>query len=177
MTMEAFKAVGGYDETFSHNEDAELDARLTAKGFHIYLTGETHVTYYPRSSVTALLRQYFNIGQGRARNFLKHRKNTKLRHLVLATVAPAVCLVILTPFAGIFAVPAFTWALSCLGYGIILGIRLRDPCAAAAGVPAIAMQAGWSFGFFSGLYVDLSKRHGARELDGRDAGNNDQAIR
>ena len=29
MTLEAFKAVGGYDETFSHNEDAELDARLT----------------------------------------------------------------------------------------------------------------------------------------------------
>ena len=158
MTMDAFNAVGGYDELFSHNEDAELDARLKAKGFHIYLTGETHLTYYPRNSVQALFRQYFNIGQGRARNFLKHRKNTKLRHLVLVAVAPAVCLLVLTPFAGIFAVPAVAWALLCLGYGIVLGVRLRDPCAAAAGIAAMAMQSGWSFGFFRGLYADISKR-------------------
>ena len=71
MTIEAFRAVGGYDETFSHNEDAELDARLTAQGFHIYLTGETQVTYYPRGSPIALFRQYFNIGRGRARNVLQ----------------------------------------------------------------------------------------------------------
>ena len=54
-----------------------LDARLTDKGFHIYLTGETYVTYYPRESATALFWQYFNIGRGRARNFLKHRRNMK----------------------------------------------------------------------------------------------------
>jgi hypothetical protein len=29
MTLDAFKVVAGYDETFSHNADAELDARLT----------------------------------------------------------------------------------------------------------------------------------------------------
>lgn len=163
MTMEAFKAVGGYDETFSHNEDAELDARLTAAGFHIYLTGENYVTYYPRNSATALFRQYFNIGQGRARNFIKHRKNTKFRHLVLATVAPAVCLLVLTPFTNLFALPAIAWTLLCLGYGMVLGVRLRDPCAAAAGIAAIAMQAGWSFGFFRGLSSGLLKREKTRE--------------
>ena len=40
MTIDAFDAIGGYDETFSHNEDVELDARLIERGFHIYLTGE-----------------------------------------------------------------------------------------------------------------------------------------
>ena len=29
MRIDAFRAVGGYDETFSHNEDAELDKRLS----------------------------------------------------------------------------------------------------------------------------------------------------
>ena len=33
MTTAAFKAVGGYDEAFSHNEDAELDVRLTKADF------------------------------------------------------------------------------------------------------------------------------------------------
>jgi succinoglycan biosynthesis protein ExoA len=155
MTMDAFRAVGGYDEAFAQNEDAELDARLTDKGFHIYLTGGAEVRYYPRGSAVALFWQYFHIGRGRARNFLKHRKNTKIRHLVLAVVAPAVCLLLLAPFFGILALPAIAWALLCLGYGALLGIRQRDACAAAAGVAAMAMQAGWSFGFFRGLIAGL----------------------
>ena len=155
MTIDAFKAIGGYDETFSHNEDAELDNRMTSNGCQIYLTSEVQVTYYPRGSVAGLFRQYFNIGNGRARNFLKHRKNAKLRHLALAAVAPALCLLVLTPLAITFAVPALAWTLLCIGYGIVLGVRLLDACAVAAGVAAMAMQAGWSFGFFRGLIAEL----------------------
>lgn len=157
MTIDAFKAVGGYDETFSHNEDAELDNRLTEVGFRIFLTSEVQVTYYPRGSMVDLFRQYFNIGRGRARNFLKHRKNAKLRHLVLAAVAPALCLLALAPFASIFVVPALAWTSLCIGYGFVLGARQRDPCAAGAGLAAMAMQSGWSFGFFVGLTAGLSE--------------------
>jgi succinoglycan biosynthesis protein ExoA len=171
MTIDSFEAVGGYDETFSHNEDAELDARLTAKGFRIYLTGEAPVTYYPRGSPIALFRQYFNIGRGRARNFLKHRKNTKPRHLVLAVVAPAVCLLLLTPVAKFFAIPALAWALLCLGYGVVLGVHARDACAVAAGVAAIAMQAGWSFGFFRGLIAGFPGSAPASEVGDGDRGS------
>jgi succinoglycan biosynthesis protein ExoA len=149
MTLEAFQAVGGYDETFSHNEDAELDARLTQQGYRIFLTGEVPIVYYPRRNPAALFRQYFNLGRGRARNFLKHRANARLRHLVLALVAPAILLMVFAPFAPLLAFPAVAWSLLCLGYGAMLGLRLRDPCVAAAGIAAIAMQAGWSFGFFA----------------------------
>jgi succinoglycan biosynthesis protein ExoA len=160
MTTDAFRSVGGYDETLSlwPNEDAELDNRLIDHGFHVYLTGEVRVTYYPRKSLAGLFRQYFNIGRGRAYNFLKHRKNTKIRHLVLAAVVPIVCLTVLTPFAGIFAIPAMAWLSVCIGYGIVLGTRLGDACATASGVAAIAMQAGWSFGFFRGLITGLLQR-------------------
>jgi succinoglycan biosynthesis protein ExoA len=158
MTIYAFAAAGGYDETFSHNEDVELDNRLAESGFHIYLTSEAQVTYYPRRSLAELFRQYFNIGRGRARNFLKHRKNAKIRHLALAAVAPAICLTVLTPFAGIFAVPALAWIVLSVGYGLILGARLHSICAAAAGLAAITMHAGWSFGFFRGLIGELPPR-------------------
>jgi succinoglycan biosynthesis protein ExoA len=127
MMLAAFRAIGGY---------------------RIFLTGEAQVTYYPRQNAAALFQQYFNIGRGRARNFLKHRGGTKLRHLVLAAVAPAICLLPLAPLAPIFAFPAVAWSVLCLGYGLLLGARLRDPCAAASGVAAMATQAGWSFGFF-----------------------------
>jgi succinoglycan biosynthesis protein ExoA len=158
MTLEAFKAVGGYDETFSHNEDAELDARLTQEGYRIFLTGEVPIVYYPRRNPVALFRQYFNIGRGRARNFLKHRSSAKPRHLVLAAVAPATLLLILSPFAPLLVVPALAWGLLCVGYGVLLGARLRDPCAAASGLAAIATQAGWSFGFWAELVERLVSR-------------------
>jgi succinoglycan biosynthesis protein ExoA len=157
MTIDAFKAVSGYDETFSHVEDVELDARLLKEGFRIYLTGAVQVTYYPRATLVALFRQYYNIGRGRARNFLKHRENTKLRHLVLVTVAPAICLFALVRASAIFAVPALVWSFFCLGYGFFNGIYLRDICATASGVAAIAMQASWSFGFFRGLIGGIAE--------------------
>jgi succinoglycan biosynthesis protein ExoA len=165
MTIDAFEAVGGYDETFTHNEDAELDVRLIDHGFRIYLTGEVRVTYYPRGSITALFRQYFNFGRGRARNFLKHANTAKLRHFMLASVAPALCLALLAPVAGIFAFPAVAWAVLCMGYGIVLGRRLRDPCAAAAGIAAMAMQAGWSFGFFRELSANLRGTKSAKRIE------------
>jgi succinoglycan biosynthesis protein ExoA len=158
MTLAAFNAVGGYDETFSHVEDVELDIRLSRRGFHLYLTDETQVTYYPRISAAGLFQQYFNIGRGRARYFLKHRKHAKIRHLGLAAVAPAVCLLTLIPVAGVFAIPALAWISLCIAYGIGLGVRSRDVCAAAAGVAAMAMQAGWSFGFFLELGIALFRR-------------------
>jgi succinoglycan biosynthesis protein ExoA len=161
MTIPAFTAVGGYDETFSHNEDAELDARLTAADYRIYLTGETSVTYYPRNSPAALFRQYYNIGRGRARNFLRHR-NLRARHLVLVSVAPVAALVLLAPVWPILALPGMLWAAACLGYGAWLGVRLEDPCAAAAGVAAMATQLGWSCGFFAGLTTLVQGESGAR---------------
>jgi hypothetical protein len=39
MSIAAFRAVGGYDPDFAHNEDAELDHRLRAAGYDIWLTG------------------------------------------------------------------------------------------------------------------------------------------
>ena len=37
MRISAFASVGGYDETFSHNEDAEYDERVVSAGGRIYL--------------------------------------------------------------------------------------------------------------------------------------------
>ena len=54
------------------------------------------------------------------------------------------------------ALPAVAWLALCLGIGIGLGVQQRDLCAGFAGIAAIAMQAGWSFGFFAGLKEGLS---------------------
>ena len=167
--LNAFRAVDGYDETFSHNEDVELDLRLRERNFRIYLAGGLSIDYFPRSNPLALYRQYSRIGRGRARNVFKHRRHAKPRHFVLAAVAPILALALLAPVSSAFAAPAAAWALLCLGYGAAIGARLRDRCAMASGVAAMATQAGWSFGFLAGVARCLRDREAARRPQPRAA--------
>lgn len=162
IRVAAFRAVGGYDETFTHNEDAELDHRLGAAGFKIWMTARTWCEYYPRETPGALLRQYLNYGGGRARNVLKHRTVPKVRQMVPLMVAPALALSLLTRVNRLAAVPALAWILACLGYGAMLGVRERKPATALAGPAAMIMHLGWSAGFWRMLIGSATKLIRAR---------------
>ncbi|HEU0118086.1 MAG TPA: glycosyltransferase family 2 protein [Alphaproteobacteria bacterium] len=153
MRIDAFRAVGGYDETFSHNEDAELDARLIAGGYKIWLTAKTKLTYYPRSSPMPLFKQYMSYGEGRARNMLKHGSRPKLRQLIPAFVAPAVLLALAAPMSPLAFWPAALWALICIIYGIKLTIKAEDLQLATSGFAAMIMHLGWSIGFWKGMFL------------------------
>jgi succinoglycan biosynthesis protein ExoA len=146
LEVEAFRAVGGYDEAFAHNEDAELDFRLSAAGFRIYLCAGADITYYPRRTPLSLFRQYWNFGHGRAMNMLKHHARPKLRQLVPVMTGPAVALAV---FGRVFAAPALLWSTVCLTYGIVLAARARRVCACGAGFAAMLMHLGFSLGFIS----------------------------
>jgi succinoglycan biosynthesis protein ExoA len=152
MRVEAFLSVGGYDETFAHNEDAELDIRLRKAGFEIWLTGRTSLTYYPRPSPAGLFRQYVNYGAGRARTFLKHHERPKPRQLVPAAVLPACLVALATPFTRAAALPLTIWAATCLAYGAVLAFKAKSIGAAASGVAAMIMHMGWSFGFWKVMF-------------------------
>lgn len=148
---EAFQSVGGYDESFSHNEDAEFDARLTAAGGRILLAADIVIDYYPRTSAVALARQYFKFGRGRARMLLRHRKFPKLRQLVTPAVLPAVAVAFLAPLMPWASVPAAAWLSLCFLGGAAAGVKERRTDALAAGVPVAIMHLAWSAGFWSHL--------------------------
>ncbi len=157
IRVAAFQAIGGYDETFTHNEDAELDIRLRSAGFTIWLTQRTWSTYFPRSSPQALLTQYVNYGRGRARTTLKHRAVPKLRQLLPLMVAPAITAGVVlrvarTPgLSRLALIPPLGWALGCLGYGSVLAVREKQPAAALSGPAAMIMHLGWSIGYWREL--------------------------
>jgi succinoglycan biosynthesis protein ExoA len=163
MRISAFKSVGGYDETFSHNEDAELDVRLKRAGCRIWLSGGEPVVYYPRRSARALVRQYWNYGRGRARTLLKHRIRPKLRQSLPLAVAPALALAAFFPVSQLFAVPAFIWAGLCLGYGGVLGLKECQLCASQSGVAAMIMHFAWSAGFLAMLVQEGTRKSGASQ--------------
>lgn len=151
MSVAAFRAVGGYDESFSHNEDAELDHRLNVAGFHIWMTNRTVMTYYPRSTPGALFRQYLAYGRGRARNVLKHRSVPKIRQMIPLMVAPAVAGALLAVISLAAIVPMLAWAAVCLGYGVWLALVGRQRHGLLAGFSAMIMHLAWSTGFWMQL--------------------------
>ncbi len=148
MRIAAFKAAGGYDESFSHNEDAELDLRLRRSGFRIWMTGETYMTYYPRATAAALFRQYLGYGRGRAKNMMKHRSIPKIRQAIPLAVAPVVVVAMFTLLHWWAIVPFAVWAVACLGYGFWMMIGQRNPFGPLAAVSAMIMHLAWSVGFW-----------------------------
>jgi len=155
MRIDAFCALGGYDESFTHNEDAELDHRLTAAGGRIWMEANAQIEYYPRKQPLTLLKQYYNYGVGRARNVLKHGTIPKIRQAIPLMIVPAIAVALASPVWWPFALPALIWAGLCLCYAIGLAISDRDPCVLMSGMAAMIMHFGWSAGFLTCL-----TRHG-----------------
>ncbi|WP_011580000.1 MULTISPECIES: glycosyltransferase family 2 protein [Chelativorans] len=162
MRISAFTAVGGYDESFSHNEDAELDHRLRRAGYRIWLTAKTRMTYYPRSTFKGLYLQYLGYGRGRARNVLKHRVVPKVRQMAPLLILPFAILATLSFVYWFAAIPFLLWAATCLVYGAMLAIRERDAKLLLAGPSAMIMHFAWSAGFWLQLLsAGLRRREAA----------------
>ncbi|MHA6686710.1 glycosyltransferase family 2 protein [Mesorhizobium sp. A556] len=161
MSVAAFRAVGGYDEAFSHNEDAELDFRLRAAGYRIWMTDRTVMTYYPRASVGSLFRQYLGYGRGRARNILKHRAIPKVRQMVPLMVLPVVAGALLAFISLSALIPAGLWVAVCMGYGVWLALAERNPYGPLAGFSAMVMHLAWSAGFWMQLALSWKRKAAA----------------
>jgi succinoglycan biosynthesis protein ExoA len=162
--LEHFFAVGGYDESFRANEDAEFDVRLGRGGGRIWLSDAVRVTYYPRATARALFRQYLHYGRGRARTLLRHRVRPKLRQMLPVAVAPAA---VLAPFGLVepaLALPAAVWLGGCLGLGALLGVKTGSRAAIASGAAAAVMHLAWSIGFWQQLLSSVAAKPAAPAL-------------
>lgn len=157
IRISAFRAIGGYDEMFSHNEDAEFDYRLNKAGYRIWMTDKTSMIYYPRSTPGALFRQYFSYGRGRAKNFMKHRSMPSLRQLLPLAVAPIAAGALLAIISWAAAIPVGLWAFACLGYGVWMALGQKNPYGPLAAVSAMLMHFAWSAGFWREL-LDVRNR-------------------
>ena len=150
IKMKAFTDIGGYDENFSHNEDAEFDLRLGKAGYKIWLTRKVSPVYFPRKTLPALARQYFRYGQGRCKTVRKHNTPLKLRQSVPLVTIPALAALLLAPLHPVFAIPALGWITACLFYGFYLGLREKSlPVFLFSGLAGMTMHASWAAGFYT----------------------------
>ncbi|MDC7692771.1 glycosyltransferase family 2 protein [Asticcacaulis sp. DXS10W] len=162
--LKTFCNLGGYNEDFPYNEDAEFDYRLTGAGCKIWLAGTLPIKYYPRKTLTSLYKQYFRYGSGRASTVKAHKTPLKLRQWAPVLIVPLCGLGVLGALAEqwLLALPAVSWATTCNFIAASLAIRHRDINVLCAGIVAMAMHFAWSAGFWRSLL--LKPRAGATEL-------------
>ncbi len=130
---EALERVGLYDEKAHYGEDDELNYRLIKSGGKIFLTPRIRSRYYPRSSLSALWRQYYNYGSGKARTARKHGRPASWRHLVPPVFVLSVIVSLL-----LFAVnPPFGW--------LIAGICGSYVVSAILVSATICFREGWKY--------------------------------
>jgi succinoglycan biosynthesis protein ExoA len=146
---EAFMALGGYDESFGTNHDAEYDVRLNASGGRVWMLAEAEIVYHPRKTPLSLARQYFRHGYGRASTVIKHGVVPKGRQMapVAAFLGCAGGIVLTAIHPGFLAIPA-SYGAACLAAGAVVG-RGKGPCGPAAGLAAMTMHLSWGAGFLA----------------------------
>ncbi|WP_240722754.1 glycosyltransferase [Poseidonocella sp. HB161398] len=146
--LDWFRKVGGYDEAFSHNEDAELDHRLGLAGGRIWLDAGIRMDYKMRDSLRGLCRQYWSYGRGRARTVLKHRMRPRLRQLlpVVLVLGLGGSLLLGTVWTPALLLPAL-YGVSLLIVSLVGAAALRSPCGLGAGPALAAMHLPWGMGF------------------------------
>lgn len=150
--MESFQRVGGYDKSFSHNEDAEFDCRFRALGGKIWLDGETRLHYHPRSSFKRLWMQYFGYGKGRSRTVRRHPTSLRLRQFAVPSFLLLCCLsILLSWWVPLLLLIPGIYAAALTMTSVAIAAKKRSVCGLLGGPAALTMHASWAAGFFTGL--------------------------
>jgi succinoglycan biosynthesis protein ExoA len=78
---EALVAVGGFDESMYRAQDWELNYRLRTSGHKIWFSPELRVTYRPRSTLRALVKQMYETGTWRREVVRRYPETATARYL------------------------------------------------------------------------------------------------
>ena len=78
---EIFEEVGMFDEELSRNQDDEFNYRLIKAGFKIWLNCDINISYYVRSGISKLFKQYLQYGYWKVYVNKKLKTFTTVRQL------------------------------------------------------------------------------------------------
>jgi succinoglycan biosynthesis protein ExoA len=156
---EALQAIGGFDESMHRAQDWELNYRLRGSGRLIWFSPELRVTYRPRSSLRALVKQMYDTGKWRREVVRRHPETASARYLAPPVAVVGIVGGSLAGLVGLsqgsrllrlgFAAPVGYLAL-VTGGALTAG---RMPARARAWLPVVlaATHLSWGTGFLVGL--------------------------
>ncbi|MEJ7892824.1 MAG: glycosyltransferase family 2 protein [Solirubrobacteraceae bacterium] len=148
------ESLGGWDEDWSANQDAELAARVRARSGRIVVLPELAARYIPRPTLRSLARQYHRYGVYRAKTCRRHPESTELRHLLPPLVVltlPAAVLPLPLPRLRLVARMALaTYSGSLLTTAASAARRVQVSDAVALPAVFATMHTAWGAGFLAG---------------------------
>lgn len=97
----AFERFGFFDPELVRNQDDEFNFRIRKKGGLVLQSPRIQSVYTPRSSITALFRQYLQYGFWKVAVIRKHKSLASWRHLVPAIFVSSILVALIC--TGLFA--------------------------------------------------------------------------
>lgn len=157
------KETGGYDESLLTNEDYELNTRIRLRGGRVYLDPAIRSTYFARSTLGGLAKQYFRYGYWKLRMLKRYPTTIRWRQALPPLFSASLLILIL---ASLF-LPLARWLLlaelglyflALMAASIPVSRKKRDP-RYIIGIPlAIAvMHFCWGTGFLWSLIKSAVK--------------------
>jgi len=153
---EVFDHIGLFDETLTYAEDDDFNYRLRRQGGKILLTPAIRTTYYARTSLPQLWRQYVNYGVGKARAFQKHGRVASWRHLVpasfvLALVGSVLLAALVPKLVWVLVFTVGSYLLASLLFSVWIAARHGWAYLPLLPVVFLVLHLGYGIGFIWGL--------------------------
>ena len=136
---EVVREIGLFDEALVRNQDDELNLRLVRAGGKVWQSPEIVSWYQPRSSLSALFRQYFQYGFWKVAVMQKHRLPASWRHLVPGAFVLVNVVFLLAAVVRVLAGPGLSSLLVVLGVGMQTAYTLASLLVSCM----VARRAGW----------------------------------
>ena len=151
-----FRSVGLFDEEMVRNQDDEFNYRLRSKGGRILLSPRIKSSYYNRSTIRSLWRQYFQYGYWKVRVMQKHPTQMRRRQFAPPMlVAALLCFFFLMPFSVVctwaFAFTASCYLLANVGVSIVIAAKGNWRRLPLLPVSFAVLHLAYGAGFLTGL--------------------------
>ncbi len=148
--------IGYFDEELLFNEDDEFNMRIILAGGKIWISKSVWSTYYARSSLKKLWRQYFRYGFGRIRTLQKHKRPTTIRQVVpllfvLSLLLLGVAGLLWRPFWILLGIEGGLYVLGLLAGAIDVGLKTGWQYALPAPLVFAILHFAYGFGSVWGI--------------------------
>jgi succinoglycan biosynthesis protein ExoA len=153
---EILEKLGGFNEKMHRGQDWELNLRIRASGEQVWFDPRLEVTYYPRSSLAKLARQFFDTGAWRAHLTKAHIDRANLRYFAPPLLVLASSAGLVTYMSGVLGIAGLIPLFSYLvGVALISltsrSLNMRAKLALLLALPT--MHFSWGSGFIAGLFT------------------------
>jgi len=145
-----FDEIGYFDERLKRNQDDEFHYRAKSLGKKIYLNPEVKSYYYPRSSLSKLIKQYYQYGLFKPVVLRKIKSEIKLRHLIPSLFNIYILSLPLAFLSKFYLLPLFVYIFIDIYFSVRAKCNIKIVINSLLIYPVLHLSYG--FGFLRGLF-------------------------